>query len=282
LSNDGDSVKKQVDDEHPTDCFSFKFVTAGDITRIIKDLKNTKAEGVDDIPTEVWKKGVVVLAGPIARLCNISLSTGVFPDLFKKALVHPVHKGSGKDHREPGSYRPISILPALSKILEIVVRDALYGWLDMKGVLPDSQFGFRRGMSVAMALACAQSDWAAAKARGEVVGVMAFDLSAAFDTIDVVPLIEKLKSAGVKGTPLKWLISYMTGRSQSVIWNGKKSEPRPLTHGVAQGSILGPLLFLVMVADLPKYVTTGTPNAKMIAPYIYQLNLRNHSNQTLN
>ena len=74
-SNDGDSVKKQVDDEHPTDCFSFKFVTAGDITRIIKDLKNTKAEGVDDIPTEVWKKGVVVLAGPIARLCNISLST---------------------------------------------------------------------------------------------------------------------------------------------------------------------------------------------------------------
>ena len=102
-----------------------------------------------------------------------------------------------------------------------------------------------------MALACAQSDWAAAKARGEVVGVMAFDLSAAFDTIDVVPLIKKLKSAGVKGTPLKWLISYMTGRSQSVIWNGKKSEPCPLTHGVAQGSILGPLLFLVMVADLP-------------------------------
>ena len=140
-SNDGDSVKKQVDDEHPTDCFSFKFVTAGDITRIIKDLKNTKAEGVDDIPTEVWKKGVVILAGPIARLCNISLSTGVFPNLFKQALVHPVHKGSGKDHHEPGSYRPISILPALSKILEIVVRDALYGWLDMKGVLPDSQFG---------------------------------------------------------------------------------------------------------------------------------------------
>ena len=196
--------------------------------------------------------------------CYISLSTGVFPDLFKQALVHPVHKGSGKDHREPGSYRPISILPALSKILEIVVRDALYEHLDLRGVLPDSQFGFRPGRSVAMALACAQADWAAAKARGEVVGVMAFDLSAAFDTIDAVHLIEKLKSAGVGGTPLKWFKSYMSGRSQSVIWNGTKSGSRPLTHGVAQGSILGPLLFLVMVADLPKYVTSGTLKAKMM------------------
>jgi hypothetical protein len=263
-SNDGASEKNPGNDELPADSFSFKFVTAGDITRIIKDLKNTKAEGVDNIPTDVWKKGVVVLASPIAKLCNISLSTGVFPDLFKQALVHPVHKGSGKDHREPGSYRPISILPALSKILEIVVRDALYEHLDLRGVLPDSQFGFRPGRSVAMALACAQADWAAAKARGEVVGVMAFDLSAAFDTIDVAPLIEKLKSAGVGGTPLKWLKSYMSGRSQSVIWNDTKSGPRPLTHGVAQGSILGPLLFLVMVADLPNYVTSGTPKAKMM------------------
>jgi hypothetical protein len=256
--------KNPLNDEHPTDRFSFKFVSAGDVTRIIKELKNTKAEGVDSIPTDVWKKGVVVLAGPIAKLCNISLSTGVFPDLFKEALVHPVHKGGGKDHREPGSYRPISILSALSKVLEVVVRDALMAWLDLKGVLPDSQFGFRPGRSVAMALACAQADWAAAKARGEVVGVMAFDLSAAFDTIDAEPLIEKLKSAGVWGTPLQWLISYMSGRSQSVIWNDTKSGSRPLTHGVAQGSILGPLLFLVMVADLPEYVTSGTPKAKMM------------------
>jgi hypothetical protein len=115
-----------------------------------------------------------------------------------------------------------------------------------------------------MALACAQADWAAAKARGEVLGVMAFDLSAAFDTIDAEPLIEKLKYGSVWGTPLKWLISYMLGRSQSVIWNGTKSGSRPLTHGVAQGSILGPLLFLVMVADLPEYVTSGTPKAKMM------------------
>ena len=115
-----------------------------------------------------------------------------------------------------------------------------------------------------MALACAQADWAAAKARGEFVGVMAFDLSAAFDTIDMELLIKKLKSAGVWGRPLEWLISYMSGRSQSVIWNDTKSGSQTLTHGVAQGSILGPLLFLVMVADLPEYVTSGTRKAKMM------------------
>ena len=251
--------------EHGQDSktFSFQFVTAGGVTRIIRGLNNTKAEGVDNIPTEVLKKGVTVLASPIARLCNISLSSGVFPDLFKEALVHPVHKGNGKDHRKPESYRPISILPAISKVLEIIVRDALLEWLEGNDVLPDSQFGFRPNRSVAMALACAQAEWAASKAKGDYVGVMAFDLSAAFDTIDSAPLIEKLRNAGVKGTPLEWLKSYMSGRSQSVVWNNIQSNPLPLSHGVAQGSILGPLLFLVMTADLPEYVTRGTENAKL-------------------
>ena len=141
-SNDGASEKNPANNEHPTGRFSFKFATAGHITRIIKELKNTRAEGVDNIPTDAWKKGVVFLACPIIRLCKITLSTGVFPDLFKQALVYPVHKGSGKDHREPGSYCPISTLPALCKIREIVVRDALYQYLDLRGVLPDSQFCF--------------------------------------------------------------------------------------------------------------------------------------------
>ena len=93
---------------------------------------------------------------------------------------------------------------------------------------------------------------------------MAFDLSAAFDAIDSAPLIEKLRNVGVTGKPIEWLESYMSGRSQSVVWNGTQSSPLSLTHGVAQGSILGPLLFLDMVADLPGYVTEGT-NVKMLS-----------------
>ena len=245
--------------------FSFTFVTAGSVTRIIKSLKDTKAMGVDEIPTQVWKKGVVVLAGPIAHVCNISLSSGIFPDLFKEAIVHPVFKGSGKDPRDPGSYRPISILPSLSKILETAVRDALLEWLMLQGFIPDSQFGYLPGRSNTMALACAQNDWFEAKSTGEAVGVLAFDFSAAFDCIAYTTLLNKLESANITGIPLKWIKSYVSGRSQKVLWNDVLSGPQHLTHGVPQGSILGPLLFLVMVADMHKSVIGDSPNANLMA-----------------
>ena len=258
LNTETETPHETMETQQPImDKFKFNFVNAGSIAKIIKGLKNTSAEGIDKIPTAAWKLGVEILAGPVAKTINLSLSTGKVPKLFKNALIHPVYKGGGKDPRSPGSYRPIAILPALSKILETVVRDSLLDWLELHKILPESQWGFRPGRSVAMALACSQADWIAAKNRGEAVAIIAYDLSAAFDTIAIGPLTQKLKNAGVVGTPLKWMESYMTGRSQSVIWNNSNSVPLELTHGVPQGSILGPLLFLVMVADLPRYVTHG-------------------------
>ena len=239
--------------------FEFKFATRHSVAKIIKGLKNTSSLGIDMIPTRAWKLGVEILAGPITKLINLSLSIGNVPKLFKCALVHPIHKGPGKDPRDPNSYRPISILSALSKVFEIVVRD-LMEWLEHHEYLPDSQYGFRPMRSTAMALSCSQADWAEAKLRNEAVAIIAFDLSAAFDTVALKPLTEKLMAAGIHGLPLKWIQNYMTGRSQSVVWNNVTSKPLELQYGVLQGSILGPLLFLVMVADLPGYVTQGIYN----------------------
>ena len=128
--------------------------------------------------------------------------------------MHPVFKGNGKNPREPESYRPISILPSLSKILEKIVRDALLDFLIEYDILPDSQYGFLPGRSVTTGLISAQTDWVSAKSKGDFVGVLAFDLSAAFDTIDSIKLIKKLQNIGVKGRPLNWFESYMSGRSQ--------------------------------------------------------------------
>ena len=242
--------------------FKFKFVSASDITRIISKLKNTNALGVDNIATLVWKKGKITLSGPIARLCNVSMATGIVPALFKKAIVHPVYKGHGKDPRDPGSYRPVAILPAISKILEMVDRDTLLSWFKLKKFLPETQYGFQAGKSVAMALTVAQTDWINAKASSELVGILAFDLSAAFDTLEHLLLLMKLESASIKGIPLKWFQSYLSDRSQCVLWNSALSDYLPLNKGVPQGSILGPILFLAMIHDMPKCLTRNTVATK--------------------
>ena len=148
------------------DKFKFRFVSAGSIAKIIKGLKNTSALDIDRIPTLAWKLGVETLAGPVAKV----------PELFKNALIHPVYKGGGKNPRLPGSYRPIAILPALSKILETVVRDTLLQWLEEHEILPESQFGFRPKRSAATALACSQADWISAKIHGEAVAIVPLTL----------------------------------------------------------------------------------------------------------
>ena len=108
-------------------------------------------------------------------------------------------------------------MPSLSKILELIVRDALLQWLTSHNLILDTQFGFLPGRSVTMALACAQNDWFEAKSSGDTVGFIAFDLSVAFDTISSTTLLTKLESFGITGIPLKWFKSYMSGRYQKVL-----------------------------------------------------------------
>jgi len=101
--------------------FSFKFASAGNIAKVICGLKNTEAQGLDGIPIKVLKLGVEVLASPVAHLVNMSLSQGQVPEAFKAGIIIPIYKGKGKSPDDPASYRPISLLPTLSKVLEIIV-----------------------------------------------------------------------------------------------------------------------------------------------------------------
>jgi hypothetical protein len=123
------------------------------------------------------------MAGPISHLVNRSLAEGHVPEAFKVSKVFPIFKGKGKAREDPASYRPVSILPAMSKILETSVKADLEEHLARVNGLPGAQYGFRPKRSCTSALAHAQAGWITGAERGPVVGIMAFDLSAAFDTV---------------------------------------------------------------------------------------------------
>ncbi len=229
--------------------FAFKFPSAGKIEAIIHGLRPTSAIGIDGIPVAILKKAAPAIAGPIAHLIRASFLAAKVPHSFKKALVHPIHKGKNKPSKSASSFRPISILPAISKVLERCVKEVLSAHLEP--LLPPTQFGFRAGRNTTAAIGTAHGYWSKARAKDMIVGVAAFDLSAAFDTLDSEKLCDKLQALNIRGKENAWFRNYLSGRSQQVLVNGTPSSSIDVVYGVPQGSVLGPVLFLALIADMP-------------------------------
>jgi hypothetical protein len=218
----------------------------------VRKLKNTEALGHDAIPVSVFKKCIISLAAPIAHVVNQSLASGTVPDGFKSAQIHPLYKGGGKSRTAPASNYPVAILPVVSKILEVVVKQALDRHLKTNNILSALQHGFCKGRSCTTALVPAHRKRARATSdRSKVIGVMAFDLSAAFDTVCKSRLRPKLWAVGIRGKALEWFEFYLRGGEQSVVSGNTISDTLKILYGLRQGSILGPRLYLVLVADLP-------------------------------
>ena len=242
--------------QHQCNMSYFEPVSSDDIDSYIKSLSSNKAI-TDHIPLKVFKAISPILLHCITHVVNLSLSSGKMPDIFKVANVTPIHKGD--DPSDANNYRPISILPIVSKCIEHCVNEQLTNYFESNNILTDNQFGFRKNHSTTYLTLDLFDKIFNSKSKKNTPAIIFLDIKKAFDTVDHDILIDKLKFYGIDGTVILWLKSYLSGRRQCTKFSGKKSTYLDIICGVPQGSLLGPLLFSIYINDMVNACNLSEP-----------------------
>ena len=232
--------------------FSLSCVHPDTVKKIILSLKNSKSCGIDTIDTYILKLIVDDILPAVTHIVNISIQQSTFPSLYKMAKVIPLFKKD--DPLLPKNYRPVAILCIISKVIERVVFIQIVEYMNRNELFHPNHHGFRAHHSTTTAMVQMYDSWVQAVDKGELAGVCMLDMSAAFDVVDHEILLDKLKLYGFDKTSLKWMEDYLSGRSQAVYIDGSLSPFLPVDVGVPQGSILGPLCYVLFTNDLPETI----------------------------
>ena len=231
-------------------------LTEKDLIEAISELSTNAAAGPDGFPAILLKNCKNELAIPLCILWRKSLEKGLVPDDLKKSTITPIHKGESRSI--PANYRPVALTSHLIKIFEKVMRNHLVKYMNDNKLFNPNQHGFRSGRSCLSQLLEQLDNILNILDENANADVIYLDFSKAFDKVDHMIVLQKIKSLGITGQILKWLQSFLFKRYQSVIVNGVKSEPQLVISGVPQGSVLGPLIFLILIGDIDHEIVNST------------------------
>ena len=240
----------------PSECPTEFLCDESQVETLLSNLNVNKSSGPDKVSPKMLKLTSTSVSPVLTEIFNLSISTGAFPTLWKQARVVPIPKtGNSSDI---SSYRPISVLPTVSKILEKHVKVLLQDHLKQQAPISTRQWGFMRSRSTASALVQVTDDLCKAVDKNFEVAVVFFDVRKAFDTVPHLNLLMLLHELGVNSYLVNWIKSYLLNREQFVVIDGTESHPIHVVSGVPQGSVLGPLLFITYINKITQVVSPGT------------------------